>query len=95
MEKDEKQPGSETDLAIWRRSYYQLRALERRLVDVAREIDDPAELEQLYREVEALRNTTSELFTAAQMESVSRHVKLFRAGRRPVRDELALFTGRS
>lgn len=80
MENDEPNVTAETGLTIWRRSYYRLRALERQLVDASRGAEEPGQIEALYREIEALRLATSELFTAAQVESVSHHVKLFRAG---------------
>lgn len=78
MNSDDKQAPPETGLTLWRRSYAELRSLERRLVSASREGDDPADVEALYRQVETLRLLTTDLFTAAQLESVSRHVQLFR-----------------
>jgi hypothetical protein len=79
MKDDDKQGSPESALTAWRSSYYQLRGLERRLVDASRMGESPAVIERLFREVESLRLQTTEMFTVAQIESVSRHVMQFRA----------------
>jgi hypothetical protein len=79
MKPDDKQAPPETGLTVWRRVYAQLRGLERKLVEASRAGQDASRLEGLYREIEALRQETTELFAAAQLESVSKHVELFRA----------------
>lgn len=83
MQAHVQQAASESGLAAWRRSYYRLREMERQLVTAARMNEDPAGIDRRYREIEALRLATTELFTAAQVESVSHHVRLFRSSLSP------------
>jgi hypothetical protein len=78
MQADDQHAPPESALAAWRRSYSRLRALERQLVEIAR-ADEPGDLAHLHREIEELRIATTGMFTTAQIESVSRHVKLFGA----------------
>jgi hypothetical protein len=80
MEQHTKQGPTDAALTAWRKSYSRLRELERRLVSASRAAQDPAEIDNLYREVEALRSATTEMFTVAQIESVSRHVMQYRIG---------------
>ncbi|MDB5945284.1 MAG: hypothetical protein JWQ33_310 [Ramlibacter sp.] len=79
MDTDVKQAMPENGLTAWRRSYSRLRLLERQLVSVSRDAGSAADVERLYRQIEDLRQATTDLFTAAQKESVSRHVQVFRA----------------
>lgn len=71
----------ESDLAVWRRAHRRLRALERQLVREVSRIDAAPTLDRLFREIESLRQETTELFELAQMESVAHHVRTQRIGR--------------
>lgn len=68
----------ETALSAWRKSYHELRAVERQLVVAARNAEEPVKLDALYREIEQRRIATTDMFKVAQIESVSRHVTRFR-----------------
>jgi hypothetical protein len=78
MDAEEKHATPENGLTAWRKSYQELRLLERQLVSGSRGTMDPDAIDALYGEIETLRLKTTDLFTAAQIESVSRHVKAYR-----------------